>query len=184
MSERKESERRRLIVATAGRCTLTAGVVFAAYVAIPIGHIGGVGVLIRLLVCIGLFFGIIAWHVRSILRSDRPQLRAVEALASAIAILMAMFSYVYLLLSSTDPASFSQPLDRPTSIYFTTTILATVGFGDIVAVSTGARMVVTVQMVLDLVVIGLVVRVLFGAAQRGVLSKSIRADLDEPAKDS
>ena len=171
-SDLNKRERLHLLLVTAGRCALTAGVVFAVYVAIPVAHIRGPGVLLRLFLCIGLFFGIIIWHVRAILGSDHPQLRAVEALASAIAILMAMFSYMYLLLSSADPHSFSQHLDRPTSIYFTTTTLATVGFGDIVAVSTGARMVVTVQMVLDLVVIGLVVRVLFGAAQRVVLSRS------------
>jgi voltage-gated potassium channel len=47
-----------------------------------------------------------------------------------------------------------------------------VGFGDITPVSTAARMVVTGQMLLNLLVIGLVVRVVLVAAKRGVARRS------------
>lgn len=48
---------------------------------------------------------------------------------------------------------------------FTVTVFATVGFGEIVATSQTVRGMVTVQMILDLVVIGAVVKVFFGAVQ-------------------
>ena len=56
------------------------------------------------------------------------------------------------------PAQFSEPLTRLDAAYFTVTIFATVGFGDIVAVSEAARAVATVQMVGDLVIVGVVAR--------------------------
>jgi voltage-gated potassium channel len=58
-------------------------------------------------------------------------------------------------------------LTRTDALYFTVTVFTTVGFGDIVATTQVARLVVTVQMILDLVVLGLGVRVFLGAVQRG-----------------
>ena len=51
------------------------------------------------------------------------------------------------------------PLSRTDAMYFSTTVFTTVGFGDITAKSEVARLVVTVQMWLDLVFLGLVLRV-------------------------
>ena len=45
------------------------------------------------------------------------------------------------------------------------TTFATVGFGDITATSQFARVLVTVQMILDLIVLGAVIRVFIGAVQ-------------------
>ena len=50
-------------------------------------------------------------------------------------------------------------------MYFSTTVFTTVGFGDITAKSEVARLVVTVQMWLDLVFLGLVLRVVTQAVQ-------------------
>jgi voltage-gated potassium channel len=50
-------------------------------------------------------------------------------------------------------------------MYFSTTIFTTVGSGDITAKSEVARVVVTVQMVLDLVILGLVARLIVNAVK-------------------
>lgn len=50
-------------------------------------------------------------------------------------------------------------------LYFTVTVFSTVGFGDITAASQSARLVVTVQMLLDLLALGLVVRAFVSAVQ-------------------
>jgi voltage-gated potassium channel len=50
-------------------------------------------------------------------------------------------------------------------MYFSTTIFTTVGSGDIMAKSEAARVVVTVQMVLDLVILGLVARLIVNAVK-------------------
>jgi hypothetical protein len=51
-------------------------------------------------------------------------------------------------------------------------VFSTVGFGDIVAVDQTARVVVTVQMLLDLLFLGLVVRSFAGAVQRTRMAAS------------
>ena len=65
------------------------------------------------------------------------------------------------------PGNFSQPLTHTDALYFTVTVFATVGFGDITAKTEAARLVVTGQMITDLVIIGLGVRVIVGAVRRG-----------------
>ena len=62
---------------------------------------------------------------------------------------------------------FTEPLTRSDSLYLTVTIFATVGFGDISARAVTARLVVTAQMLLDLVVLGLGIHVILGAVKRG-----------------
>ena len=57
-------------------------------------------------------------------------------------------------------------LTRTDTLYFTVTVFATVGFGDISPASQAARLVVTAQMILNLIVLGLGVRLIVGAAQR------------------
>jgi hypothetical protein len=47
-------------------------------------------------------------------------------------------------------------------------VFSTVGFGDITPESNGARIVISTQMLLDLVVIGAVVRLLVSAAKSGL----------------
>ena len=43
--------------------------------------------------------------------------------------------------------NFSQPLNHTDALYFTVTVFATVGFGDITATTEAARLVVTGQMI-------------------------------------
>lgn len=64
------------------------------------------------------------------------------------------------------PASFSHHLTRTDSLYFTVTTFSTVGFGDITATSQAASLVVTAQMILDLLALGLGIRVFIEAVQR------------------
>jgi voltage-gated potassium channel len=110
---------------------------------------------------------LVAWQVRSILRSPHPALRAVEAVALSLPLFLLLFAATYTLLSDSHRAAFTEPLSRFDSLYFVVTVFATVGFGDISAVSAVARVLVTVQMVGDLVLIGLVLRVFLTAVDRG-----------------
>jgi len=54
------------------------------------------------------------------------------------------------------------------ALYFTVVTLGTVGYGDIAPVSAGARITVSSQVMLDLVLIAVVVRLLTGAARRSL----------------
>jgi voltage-gated potassium channel len=59
-------------------------------------------------------------------------------------------------------------LSRTDGLYFTVTVFATVGFGDITPRSELARIVTTTQMLFGLVAFGLIVRTLLGAVQVAV----------------
>jgi len=111
--------------------------------------------------------GLVAFQVRRILRSPFPALRGVEAVAISIPLFLLLFAATYVVLATLSASNFTEPLSRTDSLYFTVTVFATVGFGDITAKSETARLVVTGQMVADLVVIGLVIKVLVGAVRRG-----------------
>jgi Ion channel len=115
---------------------------------------------------------LVAAQIRAILRARYPGLRALEALATSIPLFLLVFAAVYEMLEAGAPASFSESLTRTDSLYFVVTVFATVGFGDITAVSETARVLVTVQMLGDLVLIGLVVRAFLAAVDRGRLSRA------------
>jgi voltage-gated potassium channel len=106
------------------------------------------------------------WQLRVISRSAIPAVRAIEALATTLPLLLLLFASVYVVMADASPANFSpQALTRTDALYFTVTVFATVGFGDITAASQSARLVVTVQMLLDLLALGLVVRAFVSAVQ-------------------
>ena len=108
--------------------------------------------------------------------ANHPDLRAIEALVAAVTGFLVLFALLYLGLAQTDPANFTQPLGRVSALYFTATVLATVGFGDITAQTDGARLLVTVQMLLGLGLVAGLVRVFSAAARAG----AARAPDDRP----
>lgn len=76
----------------------------------------------------------------------------------AVLLFVALFALLYMVMTTANPGAFSMVLDKSAALYFAMTITSTVGFGDIVPVSTLARNVVTFQMLLNLVVLGAAVR--------------------------
>ena len=78
-----------------------------------------------------------------------------------------VFAILYLSLSQAATTHFSQPLNHTGALYLTITVFSTVGFGDITPKGDLARIVVSIQMLLDLVVIGAVVRLIATAATTG-----------------
>src|SRR3954466_6507665 len=105
------------------------------------------------------------WQLRAVARSPHPWLRAAQAVVTVLLLLVVPFATAYAYASASDPANFTQPLTRIDALYFTVTVFATVGFGDIAPVTEGARVLVMVQMVGDLLLIGLVFRVFLTAVQ-------------------
>jgi bacteriorhodopsin len=154
------------------RGTVTAAALIAAYYLAPVRAKTPKEELFWLAAALAAFVAIIALHVRAIARSRHPQWRAIESMAVAIPLFLIMFARIYLTLSSLAAHAFSVDLDRTRALYFTITVFSTVGFGDISPQTNYARLFVSVQMLLDLVVLGVVVRVLFGAAQRSVASRN------------
>jgi hypothetical protein len=66
-----------------------------------------------------------------------------------------LFASTYVVMAAISASNFSAPMTHTNGLYFTVTVFATVGFGDITAKTEAARLVVTVQMMIDLVILGL-----------------------------
>ncbi|NHT16332.1 potassium channel family protein [Cellulomonas sp. IC4_254] len=109
---------------------------------------------------------LLGWQIRSVVRSPYPVLRAIEAFVTATVLFIVLFAAGYTSLSEADPDAFSEPVDRLDALYFTMTVLATVGFGDITPVTGPARVVVTVQMVCGFAFAALVGREFLAAVRR------------------
>lgn len=119
-----------------------------------------------------LFAGVMAVSVRGILRSDQPRLRAVRAVGLGLPLLLTVFASTYCTVAGQQPDAFSEPLSRTDGIYFTVTVFATVGFGDIAPVSQLARVLVTIQMLVGLVAVGVVAKLVLGAVQVAVARRA------------
>ena len=150
----------------------------AVYVLAPLGSRAGDDVDAELFAFLAVFAVVVAWETRAVTKSSYPQLRAVEAVAVSVPLLILIFASAYFVTEQIHPHSFTEPLNRTDAVYFTITVLATVGFGDISALTGTARILVTIQMLADLTLIGFVARVLFGAAQRR--RDALGTDPDQP----
>ena len=114
-----------------------------------------------------LLTGLVTVQVRSIAASPYPGLRAMEALATSVPLFLLLFASTYVVMAAITAGSFSQPMTHTNALYFTVTVFATVGFGDITPKAEAARLVVSGQMIIDLIILGLGARVVLGAVTRG-----------------
>jgi voltage-gated potassium channel Kch len=94
-------------------------------------------------------------------------MQALEALGVLAPLFLLIFSATYYVMGQKDPSSLSEDLSRLDALYFTLTTFATVGFGDVTAVTPQSRVVVSIQMFLDLIVLGAGIKVILGAVRRG-----------------
>jgi Ion channel len=140
----------------------------AIYYLLPLNRSSTWAAVTMLAIGLAALIAVVAFQVRWILRSRYPGLRAVQALATSIPLFLLLFAGTYVVMAAISAGNFSEPLTRTGALYFTVTVFSTVGFGDITAKTEAARLVVTGQMIVDLVAIGLVVKVIVGAAKRGV----------------
>lgn len=149
------------------RVFISATVVVAAYFVLPLDRLSPAGFVVATVVGVILFVLLAVIEVRTIIAARFPGLRAVEALGVLVPLLLVMFAAGYYLIGIDDPAAFSESMSRLDALYFTLTTFSTVGFGDITSVSPQARTVTTIQMVVNLLVLGIGVRVVVGAVNYG-----------------
>ncbi len=171
-------ERRRLFVRSTIRILGTTALLITLYAVVPVVGESGTGAALELTACLIAFIAILGWQIRSIFRADHPELRAIEALAITIPVVIIVFAFTYLSMWKAHHGGFSQPLDRVGAFYFTVTVLGTVGFGDIVARTDATRIVVTIQIIVDLVLTAAVVRMLLLAARAGVRQRANERSTD------
>jgi hypothetical protein len=156
------------MIATGGvRVAGSAAAVVILYYVLPLdGSSTRVAVTILVLGLLA-FLALVGYQVRAIIGSPFPGLRAVEALATSVPLFLILFAGTYVVLANLSAASFGGHLTHTDGLYFAVTVFSTVGFGDITPESETARVLVTVQMLADLVVLGVAIKVIMGAISRG-----------------
>ena len=161
------AQRNRLITKMLTRSILVAILILVAYYTLPLDRPADIGLLILIGGLLALA-GILTWQIRKIVGSPFPRLRAFETLVVGIPLLLVVFASVYYLIDKAQVDSFTETMTKTDAMYFTVTVFSTVGFGDITAKSELARTLVTVQMLFNLAVFGLVAKLIFGAVEMGL----------------
>ena len=167
-TELDRRRRAREIVDLALATVVTWVLLFGLYYLIPFTDRTSQESVFRLGAGIGVFVLVLAWQLHRVKNADMPGLRAIQALLATIPLFLITFAAVYLSLSESSDTHFSEPLNHTGALYLVITVFSTVGFGDITPEGDLARILVSVQMILDLVVLGAVVRLILNAAKTGI----------------
>jgi voltage-gated potassium channel len=173
-------EKIRILLLSVVRVIVAVGVILWMYTLVPDSLDYSVGLPYAVL-CLMLVLYIIQFRsqIGRIGRSRFPVLQSVEALIVTGAFFLTIFAGFYLMTYGEDPTSFSEPMTRVSALYFTVTVFATVGFGDIVAQTDGARVLVTIQMLLGLSFLAVIVKVFTGAAQKAMRQRRAQSSTDD-----
>jgi voltage-gated potassium channel len=153
----------RAVVGTVLRSCASVVVLLVVYYAAPLDRALTPATGLVFVTALVLFGGTVAFEVRGILGSERPRLRAIRALAVGVPLLLVVFASAYSTVAAQQSGAFTESLNRTDALYFTVTVFSTVGFGDISAQTELARILVTIQMVVGLLTVGVIAKVVFGA---------------------
>lgn len=147
------------------RAVASVAVLLALYYALPLDRTSTRSAITILVAGLAAFVVLVGLQIRTIIRSPIPVVRAVEALALSVPFFLLLFAASYVVLAALSPVNFGGRLTHTDGLYFAVTVFATVGFGDITAKSQTARLVVTGQMVANLIVLGLAIRLVVAAVR-------------------
>jgi hypothetical protein len=140
----------------------------AVYYWLPLSERSDAATVVMLVVGLAIVGVVVAWHVRAIIGSDFPRMRAIEALALSAPMFLLLFAAAYYMMARSSTANFGTTLTRTDTLYFSVTVFSTTGFGDITPHSQDARLLVTGQMIGDMIFLGLGIRQLLTATQVGL----------------
>lgn len=162
---------RAVVIGSLLRSVGVVAVTLLVYALVPIGRETALAFAAIALLGMVILSTVFVRQLTRIARSATPMAAAIEALALVFGMFLALFAFLYVSLDANSTGSFTQPIDKMGGVYFSVTVLATVGFGDIAPVTNSARLAVTAQMVLDLILIGAAVKLLGASARQAVQSR-------------
>jgi voltage-gated potassium channel len=140
------------------------------YFLLPLDHFGPLFSGVLLLGLLGAMVPMTLRHARKVASSSTPMIEAASALLTLISALVIGFATIHYSMAHQIAGQFNGLDTKVDGLYFTTTVLSTVGFGDITPTGQIARVVVSIQMLFDLAFVGVAVRLLGQALRtaRGV----------------
>lgn len=158
----------RTVVRAALRVAGSAAALVALYYLLPLNTSSTPAAVTILVTGFVVFIALVAFQARAVIRHPFPTLRAIEALATSVPLFLLLFAATYVVMAAHSAGNFGGHLSHTDGLYFSVTVFSTVGFGDITAKTAAARLVVTGQMIADLVILGTAIKVIVGAVnQRG-----------------
>ncbi len=127
------------------------------------------------LVALGLLGLMFRGALRRSRRSQTSDYLRIQWLLSSLYALVLLFALLYAFLGIQVPGQFDGIEDRTDALYFSVTLVATVGFGDVHASATASRLAVTVHMLFNLIYLGTALRVLTSGSRPNALP-GVRGD--------
>ena len=138
----------------------SAGILVVYLVAPLDGDLAPLMAAVVLLGMLALMIPLTLREARRIAVVDRPIVHAAQALLLLLTLLIVGFATVHYTIETSYPDELVGLETKIDGLYFSTTVATTVGFGDITPVGQAARAIVTVQMIFDLLFLGVAVRIL------------------------
>lgn len=141
----------------------------AAYFAMPVSEFDVSTLwraLLLVLLAMGLVVALFIWTLYRLPAVRRPLWRAVSVVVVLLMAFVLSFAYIYLSLQSRDPGQVPGVSTHLDALYFTMTLVSTVGFGDIAPAGQAARAVATAQMAFSLLFLGYLARTAIAAGRR------------------
>ena len=111
------------------------------------------------------------WQIAAVRGSRRPLQQAGQGFMVSIGVFLIIFATIYLAMDQALASAFSKPLDKVSALYFAITTLGTVGYGDYTPASHPAQVVVSIQMLVDLVLLAVIARVFLRTASGAVTGR-------------
>ncbi|MEV0359255.1 potassium channel family protein [Nocardia sp. NPDC050697] len=111
-------------------------------------------------------------HIRRLTAAPRQTGRQVDGILLLLTVTIVFFALTYYLLATNGSAQFDGLVTRTDALYYTIVTLGTVGYGDVRATGQAARIVTMLQIVFDLVVVGVLLAVATGTITRGLRDTS------------
>jgi hypothetical protein len=175
---------RKVATRTLATSTVLGAAVLVAYFALPLSSNSTLRAGAFLGASMLALAAIVWWHLHSVMNSRVPRIRSVAALITTLPLFLVIFASAFFMLSRADGGNFSEHLSRLDALYFALTVFTTVGFGDITPTTELARAVTMLQMAADLLLVGVLVRALVGAARVGMARRDRREPTDGSTLDS
>jgi voltage-gated potassium channel len=139
---------------------LTMVIPLATYFVVPLdGRVGKVLAVGLVVATVGSLVPLSFQQARLVLRSQHPLFDALRCLVSGFVLLVVSFSSAYYVLGTGYQHQINDLETKLDAVYFTVTIISTVGFGDISASGQTARGIVTLQMIVNFALLGVALRV-------------------------
>jgi hypothetical protein len=157
----------RVLVRAGLRSVVSVACLVGLYYTVPLKGFGDASTIGHLVVRVLILLVLMAWQVKSIMDSRDPAIRAVETLSVSLPLFILIVATSYVLMSQANVGAFSESLSRTDGLYFAIMVFSTVGFGDIIPISQSARIAVMLQIVINLLLLGVGLRIVVGAVNVG-----------------